>query len=137
MGKDITTVYGEFLNYFSKEFPLIRSKFPTPIPFNFLKAPYGVRRPETVSEEEYEDFKRIEFTWLLENDVIQSSSDKPIFLLVKEGHTTLTIGEIENIEAIDNKTTRIVTNESKGLSFTFDINENIESVKKRLNLESI
>lgn len=134
MSKDITTVYRDFLNYFSKEFPLLRSKFPTPIPFNFLKAPYGVQRPETVTEDEYEDFKRIEFNWLLENDVIQSSPDNPMFLLTKQGHTTLRIAEIESIEAIDNKRTRVVTNETKGLSFTFEINENIESVKNRLNL---
>lgn len=135
MSKDITTVYGDFLNYFSREFPLLRSKFPTPIPFNFLNSPYGVQRPEAVTEDEYEDFKRIEFNWLLENDVIQSSSDRPIFLLVKQGHTSLSAEEIESIEAIDNKTTRVVTKEKNGLSFTFDINESIGSVKNRLDID--
>lgn len=134
MSKDITTVYRDFLNYFSNEFPLLRSKFPTPIPFNFLSVPYGVQKPVTATEDEYEDFKKIEFNWLLENDVLESSPDSPMFLLVRQGHTTLSIGEIESINAIDSKRTRVITNEAKGLSFTFDINENIESVKKRLNL---
>ena len=134
MTKDITTVYGDFLNYFSKEFPLLRSKFSTPIPFNFLKAPYGVQRPEAVSEDEYEDFKRLEFQWLLENDVIQSLPDRPIFLLVKQGHTSLSAEKIKSIEAIDNKTTRVVTSGKNGLSFTFDINESMESVKNRLDI---
>ena|SRR5436190_1146119 len=129
--KKIEEAYPDFVKYLNINFPAIRAKFPGTMPCRFDKAPYGTQRPANISETDWQEFLRIEIDWLRDNDV----TSKELFRLVGTGLTSLSSENIVSLEAIDNKTTRVVTKESDGLDHTWDINEDLQSIKQRLNIE--
>lgn len=123
--------YRKFLSFFSEAYPELRKKFPEIIPYNFIEDGAVIFQPKTVTNEEWKEFRRIEFNWLMENGFIENNPEIPM-LPIEGGTCFIPINSVISLIALDENTTRVTFRLSNGLEDTADIIENIKVVGKKL-----
>ena len=133
MAKELTGQdYSEFLNYFSIEFPALRSKFPKEIEWSLLDSPYGTRKPNDMRNEDFDSFREIELRWLIDNGIADENEKSPSFILATQGQTTIDIDKVILVEKITDETSRIGIRYDTGAEYIFEVVGNIDLVKKKL-----
>jgi len=123
--------YIEFINYyFPKNYPDLRAKFPDQIKWSLISPPYLVQKPETMTFEDFDQFRLIELEWLIENGYQPKSTSAPLFVTPRSGVNTLQSSEVRNIEKITDSITSIIISNASGVQ-TFEVIGNVNYVYKK------
>lgn len=97
--------YKEFIDeFFPKTFPKLRAKFPANIEWSFISDKYtGVKKPSDMSQDDFDEFRRIEHEWLLENDFISNDILNPSFVVRVYGLVWIPLPnvKIESVVSLD------------------------------------
>lgn len=123
--------YDKFLNYFSESHSELRRKFPETIQYNFVNDGAVIFQPKTITNDEWKEFRRIEFNWLMDNGFIENNPEIPM-LPIEGGTCCIPVNNVIELVALDENTTRVTFRLSNGLEDTADIIENIKVVGKKL-----
>jgi len=124
--------YQDFLNYFSINFPALRSKFNKDIEWSLTTVPYGTRKPNDMSNEDFDSFREIELRWLIDNGIADENEKAPSFVLVRQGQTPIEIDKVILVEKITNETTRVVIRHKTEMEDAFEVVGDVDFVKKKL-----
>lgn len=130
--------YKEFIEeYFPKNFPTLRAKFPYPIDWSMSKAPYCTRKPHDMSVEDFDQFRFIEHEWLQNEGYLPKDENNPSFVNMVGGITYIPLPYVEfkSIIKIDEKHTNIdLISLVDNTPHSYSVVGNIDYVNKRLRI---
>lgn len=129
--------YLEFLEYFKKEYPLLRERFPKQIEWSMLSLPYGVWKPDNMSDEDFDEFRRIEFEWLLENGYIPKYDSEILFVTPlpnNEVHITIDPKQVIRVIKQTSNTTNIIVVGNSNIEVSYIVVGNIDYVNSKLGI---
>jgi len=136
MGKKIDEGgYLEFLEYFDRVHPALRSKFPAKIEWSMLTVPYGVWRPDAMDIETFDEFRRIELEWLVANGHIPEYEGTRIFKIVIDGTVTIHLNQVVKVIKVTDNSTNIIVNVN-GVEVPYCVVGNIDWVNSKLGIVS-
>lgn len=124
--------YKSFLNYFSTNYPEIRTKFPEEFSWSLIEKPFGTRKPHGMSDLDFDQFREIEHYWLVKKGFIQVPAGKISFIQPKSGLLFIDPKELIRLEVVDSNTTKILWKE-QGFEHSLNVFGSLESVKNRFN----
>ena len=128
--------YVDFIKYFKITFPDLAKKFGGEIVWSFLDGHTGTIKPSDMSREDFDEFRRIELEWKIENGYMTQYVGAPVFVVVISGLTTISPQQINFIRKLTDNTTTISINEIDGKEYVFDVVGNIDYVNKKIGISS-
>lgn len=124
--------YRSFLKYFSTGHPELREKFPKEFVWSLIRSPFGMIKPQDMSDLDFDHFREIEHYWLVKEGFIQVLAGKISFIQPKSGLVFLRPENILKMEIFDSNTTKFYLKEP-GDSYAINVFGSLESVKNRLD----
>jgi hypothetical protein len=124
--------YRSFLKYFSNSCPELREKFPKEFVWSLIRSPFGMIKPQDMSDLDFDQFREIEHYWLVKKGFIQVPTGKISFIQPKSGLLLIKPKELLKLEVVDSNTTKIYWKE-QGFECSLNVFGSLESVKNRLN----
>ena len=136
MAKELNEkLYLEYLEYFSNEFPELRAKFPAQIEWSILTVPYCTRKPSDMSVEDFDEFRRIELEWFIDNDITRQHKNEAVFVNVIHGQTTIPHSAVLRIiELTDNSHSIICQMGNTDKEVEYSVVGNIDYINKKLDI---
>ncbi len=134
MAQELTSeLYLDFLRYFAKEFPSIRSKFPAQINWSIVTKPYCTRKPLDMESEDFDEFRRIELEWFIENGITPQYEGEAIFVNVIHGQTTIPKNRVLRIIELTKNSHSIICEDNQEKEIEYSVVGNIDYINSKLN----
>ena len=128
--------YADFVKYFKINFPGLTVKFGGDIEWSFLNGQSGVTKPSDMSREDFDEFRRIEYEWLIENEYVVQYKGRPSFKLVVNGIADINTNTILWKKELTDNSTSICVKEADGKEYVFDVVGNIDWVNNKIRTVS-
>jgi len=126
-------LYLEFLGYFAKEFPAIRTKFPDKIEWSLKQSPYCTTKPPNMQQEDFDEFRRIELEWFIDNNITEQYEGEAIFVNVIHGQTTIPHNRVLRVIELTDNSHSIICEDNKENEVEYSVVGNIGYINKKLN----
>lgn len=123
--------YRSFLSYFSTSYPELRNKFPQEFVWSLGAPHHGMKKPQSMSDLDFDTFREIEFRWLIKNGFIQVPRGHVSFILPQNGFTTIEPKEILRLEGINSNTTKLYLRE-QGYEHSLNVFGSLESIQDKI-----
>jgi hypothetical protein len=138
MAKELTDeLYAEFIEYFERQYPALRAKF-SKLEWALVpgRSPYCTAKPLDIDNEVFDEFRRLELEWFIENDITPQYEDQGVFVNVIVGQTKIPHKWVRKVIKITDNSYSVICETDAGEIIEYSVVGNIEYINKKLGIVS-